>query len=187
MTPETYQRLMDSLWKLAQGGLASLTVDRILTGIAADLEIEETEVRRLFPHRHHILLAMVEDLRRRVELPNQDHRLTPQDQIFDALMMYFEVAQPHRLTLKKLASDLIVAPRLLSQLLPPLYAVGDAIVDPYLSGREGVSAIRTLALNGVFIYAFHTFLEDETVDLSKTMATLDQALKTVTNWGILRN
>ncbi len=176
MNQEHYKRVIESLWTLAENGLPYLTVERISNHSG----ISTTEIEALFPQQQNILLALIEDLNSSVELPTIDHRLTLRDQIFDAVMQYFDGAQPHRLAIKRLGEEIIWHPLLLSTVMSRLYAIGEAIIDKYQALSIGMLHFgQKLAFKGAFAYALKEFIDDDTFDLSKTMAALDQALKTV--------
>ncbi|MBW8310304.1 MAG: hypothetical protein K0M45_11850 [Candidatus Paracaedibacteraceae bacterium] len=175
MNQEHYKVVMESLWVLAEKGLSHLRVDCISnrSGVA------ESAIEELFPHQHNILLAMIENLKLLVELPAVDPRLTPRDQIFDAVMLYFDVVQPHRLAIKRLVEEIMWHPLLLKNIMPELYSIGATIIDKYYPSTGMLQIGQNLAFNGAMAYALKEFIDDDTFDLSKTMAALDQGLKTV--------
>lgn len=179
MNRKSYDIVMRSIWSLAEKGLANLTVENI----ASDSGVSLLELSDLFPQQKNILLAMLEDIKQQVTMPEVDNRLTRRDQVFDVAMMYFDAAQPHRLAIKKLSEDLIWNPYLLMQVLPYLYSLGESIVMKYLPEDKDRGGIRyfgkKLSYNGVFTHALYIFLADETFDLSKTMAALDNGLKKI--------
>ncbi|AIK95758.1 hypothetical protein [Candidatus Odyssella acanthamoebae] len=177
MNQEHYKIVMESIWGLAEGGISSLMVDRI----SQHSSISEANVLELFPHQQNILLAMIEDLKSQVELPALDSQLTPRDQIFDAVMLYFDVAHPRRLAIKQVLADILWHPLLLNHIVPRLYSLGESIIDKYQPGSGVLQFGQKLAFKGAMAHALSVFADDDTFDLSKTMAALDQGLKTVEN------
>jgi AcrR family transcriptional regulator len=180
MNHNDYKIVIESIWELAKEGLSALTIDRI----SQQSSISEAEVQELFPHQQNILLAMIEDLTSHVELPELDRRLTPRDQIFDAVMLYFDRAHPRRLAIKNLLGEVVWRPLLLKHITPRLYSIGESIVDKYQSATGVLQFGQKLAFNGAMAHALSVFADDDTFDLSRTMATLDQDLKTVENLTI---
>lgn len=164
-----------AIWCLAEEHGANIsTLD-----IAERAQIPQSDIDRLFPHNHNLFLALIEDIRKQISLPDKDERSTPRDQIFDATMLYFDAAQTRQPAIKKIANDLMWSPLQLFPLLPSLYSLGESIVSPYIPDLNILRSGKNLAYNGVFAHTFHTFLEDDSFDLSKTMVTLDQGLKNI--------
>lgn len=175
MNHEQYQSIIKGLWSLASGGLSNLTIKNM----SSHFGLDESELIDLFPNQHNIILALIADIKSKVTLPEVDERLTRRDQIFDGVMYYFDVAHPNRLEIKKLYHDILWNPIILSQVLSELYRVGEGVTQRYFPEDGLLKAGRILAFNGAFTHAFREFIDDETFDLSKTMAALDQGLKTV--------
>ncbi|WP_010298096.1 hypothetical protein [Candidatus Odyssella thessalonicensis] len=175
MTSEFYSHIMSCVWMVANRGLAQLTPEVIANQSGA----EPQEIERLFPEQYHILLAMLENIKHHVSLPEVDKRLSPRDQIFEAVMLCFDEAQPYQATIHKLYQEVGWHPHLLLKLIPAFTDFIRFICERYLPAERVKTTAEMLVITGACAYAFRSFVQDSSFDLSATMASLDQALK----WG----
>jgi ubiquinone biosynthesis protein COQ9 len=104
------------------------------------------------------------------------------DRLFDLLMRRFDALQPHRAALRSILSDsrgdpqmLLGAPVLLRSMAWMLEGAGVAA-----TGWRG--HVRTHVLAGLYLSVFRVFLYDDSNDLAKTMAALDQRLRRAQSW-----
>ncbi|PZP55423.1 MAG: TetR family transcriptional regulator [Micavibrio aeruginosavorus] len=106
------------------------------------------------------------------------HPETPvRDLIFDVIMERFDLANRDREGLKSILNSMKLDPKQFFLALPQLSAsmtrmLEAAGIDAY--GPKG--AIRVAGLTASVAWVTRTWLEDESQDLSKTMAALDKAL-----------
>ncbi len=99
------------------------------------------------------------------------------DRLFDILMDRFDLLQNDRVALTSILKSLKTDPKQAVISLPHLcrsmtWMLELARVDT--SGWKG--AARVTGLTGVYLAALWTWMDDDTVDLSKTMKALDLAL-----------
>jgi AcrR family transcriptional regulator len=104
------------------------------------------------------------------------------DRLFDLLMRRFDALQPHKAALRSIlrgsigdAGMLLGVPALLSSLAWRLEAA-----DIPATGWRGRLRVHLLA--ALYISVFRTFLEDDSADLARTMAALDQRLRRAESW-----
>jgi AcrR family transcriptional regulator len=99
------------------------------------------------------------------------------DRLFDILMRRFDALQPHRAALRAIVRDslgdplgLLAVPALLRSMAWMLEAAGLAS-----AGWRGRLRVHVLA--GLYLSVLRVFLDDDTADLTKTMAALDRRLR----------
>ena len=102
---------------------------------------------------------------------------SPRDRLFDIVMTRFEVMQPYKLALKRIASYLCCRPGEAATLL------GSSLASQYwmlagagakLDGAGG--AMRVTGLAAIYGRVFQVLLDDASPSLDKTMAALDKRL-----------
>lgn len=174
MTPSAYHDVVTASWKLAEEqGLMGLNADCIaeMTGISL------IEIQSILPDQISILLLLTADILTKIQItPNQV--LSEQDYLFEMIMQGFDQAEPYKLAIQKIWSDIKWKPWMLLSLLP-VFQNKLTQISTSLIRKEGVlhSVFTDVALRVIFIKVFLTWIEDETLDLSQTMAALDQSLK----------
>jgi hypothetical protein len=177
MNKELFDRIIACVWKTIEEGGDIDNIDHL----AERCNLDKSILQKLFPTREKIALVLIEDIWQKLSLPPKSDKLAPRDQIFDAVMMVFDLITPYRLGLKKLTHNLLLSPTTYFEIAPRLNRFGSDLVKHYYN-NEGIFALAIpLAFNTAFGAAFWTFLDDDTFDLSKTMASLDASLKTVTS------
>ena len=177
MNKEQYDRIIATLWAILAQDEILASVDRL----AECADVEVASLKEIFPTPEKIILALIEDVWNKISLPDKTDKLTSRDQIFDAVMMAFDLIAPYRSGLKKMTQDRLLSPSTYIDIAPRLSRFGSDIVKHYYY-YDGIFAIGvTLAFNGAFATTFWTFLEDDTFDLSKTMASLDASLKALSS------
>jgi len=170
----TYDQVVTASWKLVkEQGLGAADIDRIaeVTGISL------VEIRSILSDHTSILLLLIDDILTKIQAtPNL--LLSEQDHLFEMLMQGFDLAEPYKLAIQKIWNDIRWKPWILLSLLPPFQNKLTQI-NASLTQKEGIlyPVFTEVALQTIFIKTFLTWVEDETLDLSKTMAALDQSLK----------
>jgi AcrR family transcriptional regulator len=111
----------------------------------------------------------------------------PRDRLFDVLMRRFDALAPHRPALRSILRD---------SLGDPAAIVGVPVLRQSMSWMleaAGVSAaglrgrLRSHLLMGLYLSVLRVFLADDSADLSRTMALLDQRLRWGESWlGLAR-
>jgi AcrR family transcriptional regulator len=104
------------------------------------------------------------------------------DRLFDVLMRRFDALAPHRPALRSILRDslgdpaaVFGVPALLSSMGWMLEAAG--ISTAGLRGR-----LRSQLLTGLYLSVLRVFLDDDSTDLARTMALLDQRLRWGESW-----
>ena len=103
--------------------------------------------------------------------------MTTREKLFDILMERFDIVNENRDSVLSILNSFKSDPKQLIISLPHLgksmtRALNIAEVDT--SGLCGITQVTGLI--GVYLYALKAWKEDESADLSKTMAALDKAL-----------
>jgi hypothetical protein len=175
MNKETYTTIIDLILNQLAVGEEIDNLDKISELSQVDIET----LRSLFPSSEKIILAIIENAWSKLALPDKSDKLSARDQIFDGVMMAFDHIAPYRTGIKKMTQKNLMTPTSYTVIAPRLAQFGSDIVRRYvdIDGPFGVGV--SLAFNGAFATTFWTFLDDDTFDLSKTMASLDTSLKTV--------
>jgi AcrR family transcriptional regulator len=148
-----------------------------LAQIAAEAGLPLHEAYALHRSKAAILAAFTRRVDRAVLAQRGETGDSARDRLFDVLMRRFEALRPYREGLRAIARDSLGDPgaifglcRLRRSLRWMLEAAG--------IGTGGCAgALRVNGLTVVYLSTMRTFLEDETEDLSRTMAALDRGLR----------
>lgn len=149
---------------------------------AADLS--EAEARRRFSCKTGIALAlgrMADD----AALADEAGYGSTRERLFDLLMRRLDVFQAHRPGVRALLKAMPFDP-------PMVLALGAATLQSMrqIAQAAGLSAsgltgmARASALTAIWTATFHTWEKDDSPDMGRTMATLDQALDKAGSWGL---
>jgi AcrR family transcriptional regulator len=149
-----------------------------MRAIATEAGIPPAELRRRFASPHMILEAHARAVDAAVVAGTiDDPSSTPRDRLFDVLMRRLDELAPHRAGVLRLWQDLPRTPLLglwLTAHLPVSMAwMLEAAALP-ASGVKG--GLRVQGLGLVWLATLRAWEEDESADLSHTMAALDRAL-----------
>ncbi len=145
-------------------------------GEKADLTTDD--VIQEFPSKIGLLWGIIESVDRTVLTEQTNTDEPPRERLFDVLMARLDAITPYKLAIRSIArassKDLIISlsilPRFMLSMSWMLEAAGVSSV-----GLKGL--IRTKGLAIVYLNTMRVWLHDETPDLSKTMAALDQNLR----------
>jgi hypothetical protein len=172
--PITVDQLTNWCWKLAeQEGLSGLQPDYI----AQIHQVSSFEVTRFIPSRFYAILLLFSDVTAKVKVSSKGQQPI-EDYLFDIFMQYFDAASPHKLAIQKLWSDLLWNPIESVKILPHITKVINQVIDQAFPDSSWVlQEIRYKAFQLLTIQVFLTWLEDDSPDLAKTMAVLDQGIK----------
>lgn len=99
------------------------------------------------------------------------------DRLFDIMMERFDILNDHRAALHSILKTMMLDPKQAVIGLPHLgrsmaWVLEAAGIDS--SGLKG--ALRVAGLMAVYLYALRAWMNDDSADLSKTMAALDRGL-----------
>lgn len=149
-----------------------------LAEIAAAAGLSLIELYRLFPSKLAILDALARQADAAVLAAPADAADSPRDRLFDVLMRRFDALRPSRDGLKRIARDL---GRLQLDALPAGLALPRSMRWMLEAGGIPATglrgALRARVLSVAYLAAFRVFLEDDSADLTRTMAALDRALR----------
>ncbi len=149
-----------------------------LAAIAADADVPLPDAYAAFPTRLAILCGLLRRTDRRVlEDGPADRADRPKDRLFEILMRRFDAMTADKAGAEAIMRDLPFDP-LTSLMLAPGFAnsmswmLEAAGLSP--NGIGGTLRVKGLAL--VYLATFRVWLDDDSVDMAKTMAALDRYL-----------
>ncbi len=167
--------VIDSALALAaEEGWRSLSMSRI----AAAADVPLTEIYRHFQSK----MAILEGLTRRIDAAvleggSPDDEDSVRDRIFDLLMRRFDALNAQRAgiiaVVKDLPADPLAALAQLSSLERAMAWTLDLAGDQP-DGFMGQIKVRALGL--IYLLVLRTWVDDDSPDMAKTMATLDRRL-----------
>ena len=112
-----------------------------------------------------------------------DPEETARDRLFDTMMRRYDALQPYRPVLRTLRQAATRDPLLALALGPSLRRSMACMLEAASLPADGLSgALRQNGLLAIHFSVSGVFDDDDTPDLSKTMAALDRRLKTTENW-----
>jgi AcrR family transcriptional regulator len=182
--PELTDRLIDAALRLAvERGWRDVTLADIARAARASL----AETYRVLPSRSAVLDAFTRRIDAEVLSSDavEEDSVRPRDRVFDVLMRRFDALQGHRAAvtaiLRASARDPFAMAASGPQFLRSMRWMGEA-AGLRMDGLGGT--LRLKAIAAVWAFALRTWMEDDTPDLSRTMASLDQRLRWAERFGI---
>ena len=170
---------------VAEKGFAAVA----LRDVAEAAGLGLADLYRLFPDK----VALVSAFLARVDAEvlagtssQSDPEETVRDRLFDTMMRRYDALRPHRAALKAIRQGAERDPMLALSLGPALRRSMAAMLEAAGVPSDGLPG--ALRQNGLLVLHYavsRVFDEDETGDLSKTMAALDGRLKTAERWSQL--
>ena len=152
--------------------------DIFLADIAREAGLAYPELASHFTSKQKILAAFVASVDREVALRMAAKAPTegPRDRLFDTIMTRFDVLQPYRAALRKLAGapadvGIAVHPRTVARSLK------SALESARIDTSGGLGGVKIAGLGGVYARTFRTWLDDDDPGQSRTMAKLDRQLR----------
>ncbi|HEY0900961.1 MAG TPA: TetR family transcriptional regulator [Micavibrio sp.] len=150
-----------------------------LNTIAQEADIALSTVQAHFKDRDDILRAYEESIDARLldSMGTGDEDATPREMLFDLLMERFDALNEQRAGMIAILDHSKCDPKLVARTMPHL---GQAMAhlleaaDIDTTGLKGMAHI--FGLTGVYLLTLKTWRDDESPDLSKTMAALDRNL-----------
>jgi len=113
-----------------------------------------------------------------------DPEETARDRLFDVMMRRYDAFKPHRAALQSIRQAVTRDPLLALALAPAIRRSMAAMLEAAGLASEGLAgAVRQNGLLAIDVAVARVFDQDETQDLSKTMAALDSRLKTAERWA----
>lgn len=103
--------------------------------------------------------------------------LSPKDALFDIFMERFDAAQPYKPVLKNFWQEWIFSPQEATALACQGYSSMAWVLEATGLNARGISGfLRLQGIMGLYILTLNIWLEDDSPDLGKTMAFLDDGL-----------
>lgn len=149
-----------------------------MADIATEAGLTYAELTAEFDSKPRVLAAFVkavdqEAAERMAAKPATDG---PRDRLFDAMMTRFDVLQPYRGALKRLAED---APELALAIDPRLHmrSMRATLESARINADSAIGCVRLAGTGGVYARTFKTWLDDDDPGQARTMAKLDRQLR----------
>ena len=151
-----------------------------MVNIAEAAKIRPDRLTELFSNKVSILDAFNCQLDEKtiVEFASNKDEDTTRDQLFDILMARFDTLMPHKKAIKAILKETIPndpiacahgVRALLRSMRSILELVGIRTISP-------IGCLKTKSLSALYLRSFKIWLDDESPDLAKTMASLDDSL-----------
>jgi hypothetical protein len=139
-----------------------------------------SDVCELFPTKQAILYAFLDDIDQHVQAeatPDKQDE-TPRDRLFDVLMCRFDLLQPHKDAIINILKDMPKDPITGLCGIPRFGKSMAAMLETAQLSSKGFSGkLKIKGLGLVHLNTVRVWLQDDTLDMSKTMAALDQSLQ----------
>jgi len=151
-----------------------------LRDISEDTGLSLDEVYNHVEHKDDLLVLIGRMIDRQVLKDVHivdDAEISPREHLFDVLMDRYEILNEHRDGIVAILDGFFCDPKQLVISMPHLCRSMSWMLESAGICTSGVrGAIKVTGLTGIYLKVLKTWKEDETQDLSKTMAALDKAL-----------
>lgn len=179
-------RALDAfLGLIAEKGYAGVA----LRDVAQAAGLGFADVYRLYPDKISLAAAFMARIDAEVLAGTPcsiDPEETARDRLFDVMMRRYDALKPHRAALRALRRAGTRDPMLAIAMGPPLRRSMAAMLEAASVASDGLpGALRQNGLLAIHYAVSRVFDRDESQDLSKTMAALDNRLKTAERWSQL--
>lgn len=183
---EARQKAIDAFLALiAEKGMAAVS----LREVASTAGLGVAELYALFPDKAALAAAFMARIDAEVLVgtqPSLDPDETARDRLFDTMMRRYDALRPHRAALRALRQAGRRDPLLALSLVPALRRSMAAMLEAASISSDGLpGAVRQNGLLAIHSAVSRVFDEDDSQDLSATMAALDRRLKAAENWAEL--
>ncbi len=147
--------------------------------IAAEAQVPLAELAREFQCKAQILAAFTravdEAVLAKFAAPTAD---PARDRLFDVILTRFEVMQPYKAALRRIACSLGMSPgAALAQAFPALKSQYWMLNAAGISGEGARGLFRVKGLLAIYARVFAVWLRDDDPGLAATMAALDKRLR----------
>ena len=163
--------------------------DVALRDVAQAAGLGFADLYRLYPDKLSLAAAFMARIDAEVLAgtpSSNDPEETARDRLFDVMMRRYDALKPHRAALRALRRAGTRDPMLAIAMGPPLRRSMAAMLEAASLSSEGLpGALRQNGLLAIHYAVSRVFDRDESQDLSKTMAALDNRLKTAERWSEL--
>jgi AcrR family transcriptional regulator len=158
-----------------------------LRDVAAVADTSLADLYRLYPDKTALIAGVVARVDAAVlaGTPRQiDPEETARDRLFDVMMRRYDALKPHREAVRSILRSARRDPLLALALAPGVRRSMAAMLEAAGLPSEGISgAVRQNGLLAIYTAVSRVFDDDDSADLSKTMAALDSRLKAAERWA----
>lgn len=174
------QKIINSALELAaEQGWEFIT----LRDIANHAKIKPATLYDIIDHKGDILILLGKMIDRRVLEGisiSEDETSSPRDRVFDIMMDRFEILNEYRQGVISILEFTKCDPKHIIIYFPYLCRSMSWMLESVGIETEGMrGALKIAGLSGIYLNVLKVWKDDESADLSKTMASLDQALERV--------
>jgi AcrR family transcriptional regulator len=178
------ERAIDAfLGLIAEKGYAAVT----LRAVAETAGLDMATLYRLFPDKAALVAGFLAKIDAEVmaDVARQsDPEETARDRLFDVVMRRYDALKPHRAAWRELRLATMRDPLLALRLAPAVRRSMAAALEAAGLASDGMAgALRQNGLLAIHVTVSRVFEQDDTADLSKTMAALDSRLKGAERWA----
>lgn len=169
-------RLIDAILDLAaKQGWRELSLNDIASAAGVSL----SEFHPVYASKGAILAAFLRRIDRQVlsgafDFTDED---SPRDRLFDVLMRRFDALKPHREAIRRIRGDMMRAPLGAAKLLPAFGCSMAWMLEAARISADGPAGrAKVLGVTGVWLKTMAAWIDDDSADMSGTMAALDRNL-----------
>lgn len=164
-------------------------VDVALRDVAEAAGLGFADLYRLYPDKTALAAAFMARIDAEVmagTVSSVDPEETARDRLFDVMMRRYDALKPYRAALRALRRAGTRDPMLAIAMGPGLRRSMASMLEAASLASDGLpGALRQNGLLAIHYAVSRVFDRDDTQDLSKTMAALDNRLKTAERWSQL--
>lgn len=157
-----------------------------LSSIAAVAGAKLSELYPAWRSRMSVLAAFIRQVDR--EVVTSDFAFTAQDtardRLFEVLMRRFDVLQPHREAVRRIRAGMMRDTATSAGMMRQMGCSMAWMLEAANLSSEGLGGkLKIAGLAGIWARCVAVWLEDESPDLSRTMAELDRGLRRADRWA----
>lgn len=159
----------------AQNGWGQVTLE----AVADHAKINLNQLRQHFKDRGDILVAYEREIDERVResIGTIDENANPRESLFDIIMERFDILNENRDAMIAILDHVKCDPRQMAIGMTHLArSMSTMLETAHIDTTCLRGAAHVIGLTGVYLATLKTWREDESPDMSKTMATLDRNL-----------
>lgn len=182
-TKDIEARLIDSMLELvARDGWAGVTLPAIAEGAGAKL----SELYPVWRSRTAVLIAFMRGIDRAVI--ETDFTFAPEDsardRLFEVLMRRFDALQSHREAVQRIRAGVTRDPAASATMMRQMGRSMAWMLEAAGLTADGIAGkVKVAGLIGLWLRCMAVWVEDDSKDMSRTMAELDRGLKRADRWA----